>query len=259
MQNPAAGIALRRVDFFSKRSLVLQGSQRAVRVAGWFSPNLPASMLFAGGWLVELVMLAQVPESIYKLDGPTPWLAVAFLGWFWLTLSWGLWWISRKATRLSARCVWIAVVAVGMIVYVASWLFYLQSGRFLNWEALRFAFGNSRVFGLYLRQTERLLLWKWGTLAVGSTALLAVFLNWMGRSRWPGSATRQLNQMRRFVWYGAGLVWMALLGASQSERDLGVIARREDTVRNCLHPSVTLVMNWWASLSEWRVAVWCGS
>src|SRR5262245_61609624 len=107
----------------------------------FFAPNLPVLTIGLGGWLCETLLLGVCRDSVYQMRGLMPMLAVLTLAWFWLTCAWILWGGSQIVrarlaagtvlARVSCYAIW-AVAAAGVVLYVASWGFYLRAGRFVG-------------------------------------------------------------------------------------------------------------------------------
>lgn len=176
--------------------------------------------------------------------------AVAFMAWFWLTTSWCAYFIvralrglptSQKNTkrRLIKTTALIAATCLA-VAYIASWAIFLQTGRFANWEAVRFTLANLTMLLEFFRAADAMQ-FVWLTLVV-STLLVGLPLLVRQLNRTNSHAANPLQFRLRLC------IWLALLMAmslaqGRVNADLSMTRKivRTDEFRNCLNPLLTFV------------------
>jgi len=206
------------------------------------------------GWAMELVLLACVRDSIYVATRWTRWVAVAFVN---LVLGDDrvvLWLAASRLRHRLARVVWSTLLAAGGALYGLSWGVYLRTSRFLDWDALRFSAVNFRLLWMYVRQAEH------GAWYGAAAILMAAGAAVIGGGSWLAMGNGQLMTV---IWQtcaaGNGNLVLPWVGGnaaalqSSMNPNIPVIARRQDALRDCLHPVVTLASSLVSSPAEDRI------
>lgn len=216
------------------------------RAAVTLSPNLPALVLMVAGFTVEAVLLARGQDTIYQHGLPLAVLSLLFLAWFWCSAAWGIWAVCAAAGRWTAnRPVWLRRAVLGALavpgavlgfLYLGSWAFWLESGRFANFESFQFAFSNSHW--LYFLHTESTQVGPFAALLAAMVAGLPFFLGWMARHRWPAPAS---GRARRNSWIALTLAWTTLLAVMESDSNWYRAGMKREVLGQRLNPAATLV------------------
>lgn len=206
------------------------------------------------GPLAEAVALGRGSENVYEAGGLTAPVALASLGWAWLTGVWLATVVSRAAherTRGWSRPARVLLLgglaALGealALAYLASWYCFLHTGQFASWESLRFVLatppglgGKGVEGGIFAHEVAAGL-----PVAAPLLALAPVAALLLGRGRPWASATepRALAQRRRYAWYACGFVVGGLLIALKRDEAETRVGLRLDTLRRRLNPAVAL-------------------
>jgi arylsulfatase A-like enzyme len=224
-------------------------------LAANLAPNLRVLLLVALGWAMELALLGCVRDSIYVATRWTRWVAVAFVTWFWVTIGWVMWLAASRLRHRLARVFWSGLLAAGGALYGLSWGVYLRTSRFLDWDALRFSVGNFRLLWMYVRQAEHGAWYGAAVILMAAGAAMIGSGSWLANGRWSidDSDLADLRRGQRVTWYCLGLAVMLLLLQSSMNPNIPVIARRQDALRDCLHPVVTLASGLVSSPAEDRI------
>jgi len=205
------------------------------------------------GWATELILIGCVSDNIYHVSSEMRWLAVEFTAWFWMTVGWVMWLAASRLRHPLTRVIWGGLLAVGFTLYGVSWGVYERTGRFLDWDAVRFTVGNFRLLWMYARQAEH------GVFFITMAMLIAVGVAivgsgpWLARGQWSVGGPTPLRRARRIAWYCLGFGCVLLLWAGDTPDNLSIVGRRLDTLRNGLHPSVTIAVGWVSSSLEGRI------
>lgn len=93
-----------------------------------------------------------------------------------------------------------------VFLYLASWAFWLESGRFANFESFRFAFSHSHW--LFFLRTESSQVGPFALLFVAIMLILPLFLSWTARHRWSAPTS---PRFRWNFWPALTLAWTGLL------------------------------------------------
>ncbi len=223
-------------------------------LAANLAPNPRVLLLVALGWATELVLLAGVRDNIYVATRWTRWVAVAFETWFWVTMGWVVWLAGSRLRHPLVRGIWGGLLGAGVAVYGLSWGVYLRTSRFLDWDAIRFSASNFRLLWMYARQAEHGPWYVAAAILVAAGAGTIAGGSWLIAGRWSidDGDLANLRHAQRITWYCLGLGVLLLL---KSSMDLNIreMARWQDTLLNCLHPTVTLAANWVSSQRDGRI------
>lgn len=220
------------------------------RAVALLSPNLPALALMVFGFVAESVLSGRGSDTIYQHGLLLVFLSLLFLAWFWHTAAWGVWAVCAIAGKLTVnRPVWLRRVVIVVLsipfavlafLYLASWAFRLESGRFANFESFQFAFSHSHW--LFFLRTESSQVGPFALLFVTIMVTLPFFLSWTARHRWPAPAS---PRFRRNSWPVLTLAWTGLLLAMEIDSNefqlkwLRVGMKRE-VLSQRLNPAATL-------------------
>ena len=223
----------------------------------WFAeriaPNPRVLLLVVVGWVTELVLLHCVSDNVFSVSTPIWWLAIEFTAWFWVTAGWIMWLVARRLRHPLARFAWGGLLAISFALYGISWGVYLRTGRFLDWDAVRFTFGNFHLLWMYARQAEHGVFLITMALVIAAAAAVVGAGSWLTKGGWSIADAAGLRHARRMTWYALGLGWILLLWAADTPDSMSIVARRMDVLRNGLHPTVTLAVGWVASSLEERI------
>ena len=217
------------------------------------------ALLAITGFAFEAVLLTGTPDHVYLAGGPTPLVAVMFLVWFWVTVGWATWWVARLCSRLAqgSRPVAVLVYSVAtlavsacVLVYMASWGFFLQSGRFANLEVLQFLLVNPRGLWNYVIEAEPVHLVWFGVL---STLLLVgtpLLLRLAGRSAWSPSAERSSAARRHSAWRWVTIATLFVTFFVTCDLSPQRKTMRFDSLKYGLNPTLALSASGFETLLE---------
>jgi arylsulfatase A-like enzyme len=215
------------------------------RAAVLLFPNLPALALMVCGFVAEAALSARGQDTIYQHGLPLAALSLLFLAWFWCSTAWAAWGVCATVGKLTeSRPVWLRRVAVGALavplavagfLYLGSWAFRLESGRFANFESFQFAFSHSHWS--YFLHTEKSQVGPFAAVLVAMFVALPFFLNWMARHRWTAPAA---CRAQRNFWLVMTLAWAGLLAVMESDPNWFRAAVKRDVLGQRLNPAATL-------------------
>lgn len=209
--------------------------------------NGPAAVIAVVGVGVEMAFAYQRSGHALWSGGWGSLQAVAFLLWFWLSASWCAYFVARaaqslhispsKIKRYALPAIALLATATASAAYIVSWGVFLQTGRFANWEAIRFTLANLDMLGEYLQAADAMQFVWLGLIVVSlliGLPLLARSLNQASPS--DGSQLRS----RLGVW----LILLLIVSLAQSRvvADMSLPRRitRVNEFRHCLNPLLTL-------------------
>jgi arylsulfatase A-like enzyme len=210
------------------------------------------------GFTVEMAIAVSEPAHAIWSGGLATVYAIGFAVWFWLTVAWAASILSRPifASREQRRWLrWskmaglIAVLTAAVVAYASSWGLFLQTGRFANWEALRFALTNFGMLGDYLRAADAHQFLYLAALVGGSIAILPWLLRRLSGTRWNGTMPEGLGVRQLGFWL---VLTTAVSGLKLTVANDGSLYRsvtRIDRIENCLNPAMTLVSS---GVAAWR-------
>lgn len=203
--------------------------------------NGPAALVAVVGIALELLCAWQRPGHALWTGGWGALQAATLIAAFWFTISWCAVFIARASHRwrVSRQLLAITALTAAIVAYIASWSVFLQTGRFANWETVRFTVANLAMLVDFLRAADAVqFIWLAlvvGTLLIG-LPLLANRLSRPAASAW----TPEMLQLR----IGGCLVLLGLLWFSQcrvnADLSMSRLMVRTDAFRNCLNPVVTI-------------------
>jgi arylsulfatase A-like enzyme len=209
--------------------------------------NGPAAVLALAGIGLEIAFASSRSGHALWSGGWGSLQAATFLLWFWLTASWCAYFIARVAQGLSSSpsttkrrlmpAFVLCTAAAATVAYIVSWGVFLQTGRFANWEAIRFTFTNLYMLSEYFKVADAMQFVWLGlilvTLLLGLPPL-ARSLNHAGL-RGPSQLRWRLG-----VWLARLLV--VSLSQSRVAADMSLPRRITRVVefRHCLNPLLTL-------------------
>ena len=220
---------------------------------GWAVPiakvvaNAPAAVIAVVGIGLETAFASQRPgHALWSGDWGSL-RAVTFMLWFWLSASWCAYLIARAVQGLSfsqsktKRRVFLALAllaaATVSAAYIVSWGVFLQTGRFANWEAIRFTLANLNMLGEYLQASDAMQ-FVWLMLVV---VLLLIGLPLLAR-RLIQAGLRGPSQLRSRLGVWLTLLLVVSFAQSRVTADMS-LPRRITSVnkfRHCLNPLLTL-------------------
>ena len=216
------------------------------RAAVLLSPNLPALALMVCGFVAEAVLSGRGHDTIYQHGLLLAFLSLLFLAWFWCSAAWGVWAVCAIAGKLTEnRPVWLRRVAAVLLavpfavlgfLYLGSWAFRLESGRFANFESFQFAFSHSHW--LYFLHTESTQVGLFASLLVAMFAALPFFLNWTARHCWAVPAS---GRARRNFWLVLTLAWAGMLVVMESDPNWFRVGMKREVLCQRLNPAATMV------------------
>ncbi len=231
--------------------------------------TMPVTKVFANGPSAVIAVVGFGLETAFAWhrSGHALWSggwgtiqAIAFLAWFWLTTSWCAYFIARavqglpsshsKTKRRLIKTTALLAAACAAVAYIANWAIFLQTGRFANWEAVRFTLANLNMLLDFFRAADAMQ-FVWLTLVVGSLLvglpLLARQLNRADQD----AADQSHFRLRLCVWLA--LLMAMSLAQSRVDADLSMTRKivRTDEFRNCLNPLLTLACS---TFDAWREA-----
>jgi arylsulfatase A-like enzyme len=185
-------------------------------LAAGFAPSPAVACLAGGAAVLELAVLAVLPDSICKAATNSSATVAIYLFAIWVHLGYLVWsvvvGVDRGMGAFGPRCeragrmALAAGVVVGTSLYLASWCLFLRTGRFASFETVRFAMYNTGESWLasYLLTSE----WRMvAVFLVGLGILLFAVphgLRWVVTSRWPiyaGIGTPRIVACRVVAWF----------------------------------------------------------
>ena len=216
-------------------------------------PNCRLATLALAGVGLEATLLMQSPHSVLTQWSPVPGLAVAWLLWFWLSMTWmlrlshtGLEAIHRQSPWLGRLLSILAglIFTLLLAVQVASWGLFCQTGVFANVEVCRFLLVNpftSIWRDLTVPERSAFVL-----LGIGLPAIVATMprlLRWLAAGQWP--ETNPITQESVWIasWRTATILLLLpswLIANDQSEiRQAAWI----DAAKTRVHPVTSLALS----------------
>ena len=223
------------------------------RPRGW---SVPFSKIVANGpaAVIAVVGIGVETAFAYQRSGHALWSggwgslqATAYLFWFWLTASWCAYFAaravqglasspSRLIRRLLPAIALLATVLVS-VAYIISWGVFLQTGRFANWEAVRFTLANLDMLGEYLQAADAMQFIWLGLIVVS----LLIGLPLLARSLNPAVLHGQ-NQLCSQLGVWVALLLVVSLAQSRVAADMSLPRRITRVVqfRHCLNPGLTM-------------------
>ncbi len=217
------------------------------------SPNPRVLVMITVGCVAELVLLGCVRDNIYDVSIWTRQLAVAFVVWFWVTTGWVIWLALNRLRRPLARTAWIALLAVGFPLYGLSWGIYLRTSRFLDWDQVSFTVNNFHLLWMYARQAEHGVLLGSAAAVIGLGAAILGGGPWLTKGAWSMGHEAELRSTQRVTWYCLGVACVLAFLATVHSKNLPVMARKQDALRNCLHPVVAIAAGWTSATLDERI------
>lgn len=225
--------------------------------------NASLAATFITGVLAEVYAASSTPDHALWLGGTATAFALLYLVWFWFSTTSVLsavsgWIVRRKKLRVLLGFVLAAV----LFAYVTSWGIYFQTGRFANWEAIKFTFFNWSMLQQYLIAADKTQI-AWAAGIGLSVVAVSPFVVWfLGKStikneRLPGHCLA--------VWLLLSVAVLctkkSLLTSVQKQRDtvnknwslVGDIdyqrkVCRIDRLSGCLNPAATV---WASGIESW--------
>ncbi len=205
------------------------------------------------GATAESLFLATAREDVYAFGGPIPILVPPFLAAVWLAAGWLLWGVARRcvsrteswrpAARRTVRWAGVAFLLLGVFAYLASWGFYLKTGRFCTLDAVDFVFSGHRNLHMlwrYAVEAEPWILAAFAGVGAAAGAGVPLFLRAALRSSWASGAPRRPAIRAVIPALAAFVLWVVLCGASI---DLA-------TLHQLLGPSTAFLDSAWEALGE---------
>jgi len=130
-------------------------------------------------FVVEVCLASTMPGHAIWAGGAFSASAFLQMLWFWFTaipltfaLNEAVERIGNQAVRLVSRLGLRFVFAIGMLLHVASWGLFLQTGRFAGWETVRFALFNRDMLQEYILAADK---WQIALAALVIISALAIF------------------------------------------------------------------------------------
>ncbi len=225
--------------------------------AAWFAiranvaANDTAAAIAVGGAATEVAFAWQRSGHALWSGGWGSVLAWAFLLWFWLSVSWCAWCLARcfagggdAKRRWLRRLSTVAALFVAVFIFVAyaiSWGMFLQTGRFANWEAVRFTLFNLGMLGEYMQAADAVQFLWLALLVAISLAGFPLLARKLQCNRQPATGRENLARWRLGLW----LVLMLAVALAQSRvaADASLPRRisRIGRYHHGLNPAITLL------------------
>lgn len=198
----------------------------------------------AAGFFLEMAFAWQRSGHALWSGGWGTAQATVFMLWFWLTASWcahcAVMGLSSSRERIKRRllpAIALIIAVIAATAYIVSWGVFLQTGRYANWEAIRFTLANLDMLGEYVQAADAMQ-FVWLALIVASLAiglpLLAENVN-RAASSGPSHLRSRLS-----VWLALLLLVSITQGRIAADPSLPRRITRVDQFRNCLNPLLTL-------------------
>ena len=204
--------------------------------------NGPAAVVAYAGLGLEVVFAWQRSGHALWSGGWGTVQAIAFMTWVWLTASWCAYFLARAAQRLptSQKAIALLFATTAAVAYIASWAIFLQTGRFANWEAVRFTLANLDMLVDFFRAADAMQ-FVWLALVIGSfmvgLPLLARQLNQPN----PEAVNPQRLRLRLCIWLALLMSMSLTQGRVNADLSQTRVIVRTDQFRHCLNPLLTLV------------------
>ena len=175
---------------------------------------------------------------------------LAFMAWFWLTTSWCAYFLARIAQGLpssqgkmktrTTRAITLLLATAAAVAYIASWAIFLQTGRFANWEAVRFTLFNLNMLGDYFRAADAMQ-FVWLGLVVSSLLVGLPLLARQLAQKNLELANPQTFRWRLYIWLALFIAMSVAQDRVYADLSAKRIFVRIDQFRNGLNPLLTLV------------------
>ena len=216
------------------------------------------------GAVVEGILLTRSPHPIYAQAESVifPVVVVTALVWIWVTLGWA---VRGAATlihallnrfpgilRLVVGFVLISMGAVIVLLYTFSWMLFLRTGQFANYESIQFGFENLNVGWLwhYMLDSEGSFLLSFVALTLFQVILTPVVIVFARKTAWRNGATMISPSTRRTAWWALTLLaWLLCLSIVIDRSALRVKGQTYE-LTNRLNPIVTLAVSGFQSLLD---------
>jgi arylsulfatase A-like enzyme len=219
----------------------------------------PISLLLASlaGALVESLLLARVPDGVFRQGPVVTALALAFLIWLWLSCGWLLWAIARGIRRATSgwsrlprgfvTAVAVFLFELAALVYLSSWALQVRTGGFASFDALRYALVDYRAMTwFYVSRSEPVSLAILAAVAVAIGVGVPFLLHRMSRDS--RSAGGRLSATFVALWILCAMAAALLLLRVHSDRSEIRRSSRIEAVEFRLSP-------WIAAAASWRQAL----
>jgi arylsulfatase A-like enzyme len=223
------------------------------RPRGWSVPfakvvaNSPAAVIVVVGIGLETAFASQRSGHALWSGGWGSLQAAAFLLWFWLTASWFAYYSALAVQGLSSSplktkrhllpFLALGIATTASVAYIVSWGVFLQTGRFANWEAIRFTTTNLHMLGDYLRAADSMQFAWLGSIVLSLLIGLPLLARSLNRVGMPDH-----SQLRSRLGVWLGLLLVISVAQSQVTADMSLPRRVTRVVqfRHCLNPLLTL-------------------
>ena len=235
-----------------------------------FFRNTALAVFFLVGVTSEIAVARYMSGHALWSGGLSTAVALIYLVWFWFTLAGVLGFISNWVTRLTIAT-WpagVAQIVAGILlagcafVYITSWGIYLQTGRFANWEAIRFTLLNWSMLRQYMLAADKSQVVWAVVIGLASVAASPAVVRAIGRGHLVNTVA---SKRRLFLWLILTLTLLlakqALMQDIQRERefvdrhwslrdDIAYQTRfaNLDRLNACLNPAAAL---WASGVESW--------
>ncbi|WP_417851340.1 sulfatase [Thalassoglobus sp.] len=216
-------------------------------------PTMRLAILCTLMMAVECSILLISPGQPFQAGGPIPWVVLFWLMWFWLTASWGIYFVGRLLKKVENRPWWqntIIKTSIGLLgcflllLHICSWGLFKQVGLFANLEAYRFLIINPPMsIWRDLTESEKIVLATTLLVVAGCFILSSRLLNYFTSVKGLELDPKKYATSRRIAFQ---LVTILLLIPSWVIASDGSRIRRAtwyQIVKTRMHPVTTLSLS----------------
>lgn len=211
-------------------------------------PNLltePLVILFFVGMLLETAVAASQADHALWTGGIVSIVATMYMVWFWfsVTCSAGLL-VALYRYFNQSKIVGLAILGVAVaatFAYLVSWGIYLQTGRFANYETVRFMLFNWSMLEDYMMAADRTQVF-WGAVFCLATIVAVPLIGiWIYRCH----KLTQVGSKARIGWAFLTIAMVMPLNHLLHDMSWQRLFGNLDRLTGCLNPGASLFASAW--------------
>ncbi len=227
--------------------------QKLRTLASFVFPTSRLALFCCLMFALELSLLWSSPATPFEVGGPVSWVSIAWLGWFWLTISWVIYVGGQLLKRLKQTAYWsrwLIAAGVGLLssllifMHVGSWGLFRQAGQFANLEAFRFLLVNPPLSIWHdLAVAERIALATVGVVVAMAFFLSEPFIQFLSSNPRTETETVSRGFYCRSTWQCITILlliptWIIVSDQSAIRRSTWI-----QTVKSRVHPVPTIAIS----------------